>query len=585
MTTSLRRRARLTAAGVSAAATAIMLSLGAALPANAAGYERFSGEGSSWAGNAWADFAANAQRQGVTVDYSPNGSSQGRADFAAQNNATFAQSEIPFTGDSADPSDTSVPNFRYGLLPIVAGGTAFMYNLPVDGSPYQNLNLTQAAIAGIFSGTITYWDDATIKKTNPGVNLPHHLIDVVVRSDGSGATAQFKLWMLRQFPQQYAALANATGGNPKAASSYFPTGSLKNFIAQNGSTGVTTYTQNTPYTIDYDEYSYALAAGFPVAGVQNAAGYFTKPTQNAVAVALIAAKINSDPKSTNYLSQDLSKVYTYGDPRAYPMSMYSYMIVPNEVTNVTSKSKGASLAWVTTQALCEWQRDMGPLGYSPLPMNLVLAALDQVLKIPGVDASTKASISATQKGTTNGGANPCNNPTFQPGDDPAHNLLVDSAAFPTGCDAACQAPWKTASTPSSGPKTSTGGGTTATGGSTSGSGSSGSGSSGSSSGSGSGTSTGAATGGTATDGGSGTTGGGTTGQTCDADTGVCSDGSGTGSTVDAANTAQVVPTTIGGDGGWTSTQTLGLIVVILMFALLIATPAIVVGRGPGRRKG
>ncbi|MCL2516393.1 MAG: substrate-binding domain-containing protein [Microbacteriaceae bacterium] len=578
-------RPRRIAVGLAATLAAAALVLSGAAPASAASYVRISGEGSSWAGNAWADFTANAQRQGVTVDYNPVGSSTGRDDFARQTNASFADSEIPFTGDASDPSDSVTPNFTYGMLPVVAGGTAFMYNLPIGGQQYSGLKLNMATIAGIFSGKITQWNDPAIAKTNPGVALPAHVIDVVVRSDGSGATAQFKLWMLRQFPADYTYLAQHTGGSTSHASSYFPTGSLTNFIAQNGSTGVTTYTQNTPYTLDYDEYSYALQAGLPVAKVENAAGFFTTPTQYAVAVALIAAKIDTNPKDPNYLSQDLSAVYSYGDPRSYPMSMYSYEVVPDQTNLVTSTSKGASLAWVSTQAICRWQADMGPLGYSPLPMNLVLAGMQQILKIPGIDAATTASIHAAQTGVLSAGTNPCDNPTFQPGDDPSHNLLVDTAAFPAGCNAACQAPWKQAgkgvgSGPSFGtttvksavsqnPGSATGSSTTGTA---------------------TGTKTGVATTSTGTAGGTGPgagvgadSGTGAGGQSCNADTGVC-----TGSSGGAANTAanlQMVPTTISSPGGWGTTQWLGLAVGLLMFLALIAGPPIVVfarRRGAGR---
>ena len=48
---------------------------------------------------------------------------------------------------------------------------------------------------------------------------------------------------------------------------------------------------------------------------------------------------------------------------------------------------------------------------------------------------------ANAGGVLHGGANPCNNPTFQPGDGLSHNLLIDTAPFPAGCDEACQAPW------------------------------------------------------------------------------------------------------------------------------------------------
>jgi phosphate transport system substrate-binding protein len=394
------------------------------------------------AGNALQDWVAAIKNRGVTVDFTPDGSSSGRSNFA-RGLSDYAVSEIPFTGDTSDPQDTARPNFGYGLLPVVSGGTSFMYNLPVNGGRYTNLRLSQAALAGIFSGQITEWNAPAIAATNKGVNLPAQRITVVVRSDGSGATAEFTLWMKHQFPAQYAALCAKAGCNPASATSYFPTQGMSNFTAQSGSNGVTTYTANTPYTINYDEYSYALGVSFPVAQIQNSAGYYTVPNASAVAVALTQAKINHDKSSLNYLSQDLSNVYGYRDPRAYPISAYSYMIEPTVTHGNFSTAKGATLAYFQTFDLCEGQRTMGALGYSPLPMNLVLDAMDQVKRVPGIDASTKATIANTEAGVKAGDSNPCNNPTFRPGDNPAHNLLTDTAPFPAGCNAACEGPWLT----------------------------------------------------------------------------------------------------------------------------------------------
>ncbi|MFL6059913.1 MAG: substrate-binding domain-containing protein, partial [Marmoricola sp.] len=389
------------------------------------------GNGSSWAGNALTDWTAAVKAQGVTVNFTSDGSSSGRKNFAI-GLSDFAVSEIPYTGDTSDPQDSQRPNFKYGLVPAVAGGTSFMYNLPVGGKRFTQLKLSQAALAGIFSGQITQWNAPAIAQTNPGVALPAQRITVVVRSDGSGATAQFTLWMLRQFPAAYAYLCSKTGCNKNHATSYYPYQGLSNFTAQSGSNGVTTYTSNTPYTINYDEYSYALGVGFPVAQIQNAAGYYTVPTDKAVAVALTQAKINQDKSSLNYLSQDLSKVYAYKDPRTYPISAYSYLIVPKQAHGSFNASKGDTLSYFSTFDLCEGQRTMGALGYSPLPMNLVLAAMDQVTQIPGISASTKAQITKTKSGVKAGNSNPCNNPTFQPGDSPAHNILTDTAPFPAG---------------------------------------------------------------------------------------------------------------------------------------------------------
>ncbi|MHA7291870.1 substrate-binding domain-containing protein [Arthrobacter sp. MDT3-24] len=423
----------------------ILLSLGMVLaglaPAQAANYLRIGGSGSSWAGNALQDWIARVGAQGVTVDYENKGSSTGRKEFADQMKQ-FAVSEIPYTGDTADPRDNSMPGFAYGMLPVVAGGTAFMYNLKAGSSRMTSLKLSQPAIAKVFTGQVTRWNDPIITADNPGVALPDATINVVVRSDGSGATAQFTLWLLRQYPADYAKLCAVTGCDPQHATSFYPTQGLKNFVAQNGSQGVTTYSANNQFTINYDEYSYAQGIGFPVAQVKNAAGFYTLPTEHAVAVALTQASINQDKGSANYLSQDLSKVYGYKDPRTYPMSAYSYMIVPTQATNALNPAQGATLGFFANYALCEGQRPMGQLGYSPLPMNLVLAGMEQIRKIPGVDQDTIRKMDQTRDSVSGGSAPACNNPTFKPGDSPSANQLVRSAPFDKACDAACQVPWR-----------------------------------------------------------------------------------------------------------------------------------------------
>ncbi|MFC4245221.1 substrate-binding domain-containing protein [Gryllotalpicola reticulitermitis] len=561
-----------------AASLGFALAAGAAIPANAAAqYVTIAGEGSSWAGLAWNQWEVDAAQDGVTFNYTPNGSSTGRDDFAKQVSAAFADSEIPFTGDADDPQDAGTPDFSYAMLPVVAGGTSFAYNLPIGGSSFTKLQLNMATIAGIFSGEITKWNAPPIAATNKGVALPNQQITVVVRSDGSGATAQFKLWMLRQYPSDYKHLAVETGGDPTHASSYYQVGSLGKcaaggpcFIAQSGSDGVTTFTSHNPYSIDYDEYAYALRANMPVARVENGAGYFTLPTADAVAVALTQAKINTDKNSVNYLSQDLSDVYGYKDPRSYPMSMYTYEMIPTQTTTPLGKPQGATLAWISTNAVCSWRADMGALGYSPLPMNLVLASMQQIQRTPGIDAATSKTISTTQSGVTSGASNPCNSPTFKPGDSITSNELVKTAPFPVTCDATCQAPWRgkdsDASVPqAAGSQTGTGSG---------GGAAAGNNASPSTTGAGAGTSGGGTGGGTApktnpVTAGTSTTAGAQT--SCDPNTGVCS----TGSTNDTANAADVkaVPTVIAEASG--PSAPLALLLIAALVALLLIGPPIV----------
>jgi hypothetical protein len=187
-----------------------------------------------------------------------------------------------------------------------------------------------------------------------------------------------------------------------------------NAKAENGSTNVANYI-TSPYgngAIGYDEYAYALNSHYPVVAVANPAGYWTLPSASNVAVALTKAKINEDSHSVNFLQQDLDHVYTFTDPRSYPLSSYSYLIVPRQAKGAPApppvfsspSGKGRSLSTFIDYFLCAGQAHIAELGYSPLPLNLVKGGLLQTSFIPG-------SIAGPNLRTLAG----CANPTFTNG--------------------------------------------------------------------------------------------------------------------------------------------------------------------------
>ncbi|HUD18146.1 MAG TPA: substrate-binding domain-containing protein, partial [Acidimicrobiales bacterium] len=157
-------------------------------PAGAVSYVPISGEGSSWSANALNQWIADVQQYGMKVNYTANGSTQGREDYI--NGLTdFAASDIPF---QTDPTDGSAPEHpqagSYAYMPITAGGTVFMYNLTINGQQVTNLRLSGENIAKIFTGVITNWDDPALAADNPGLKLPDESIVPVVRSDGAGSS-------------------------------------------------------------------------------------------------------------------------------------------------------------------------------------------------------------------------------------------------------------------------------------------------------------------------------------------------------------------------------------------------------------
>jgi phosphate transport system substrate-binding protein len=168
-----------------------------------------------------------------------------------------------------------------------------------------------------------------------------------------------------------------------------------------------------------------LSKNYPVAKVLNRAGYFTLPTQYNDAVALTRAIINTNKSSPNYLLQDLHNVYTYGDSRTYPLSSYSYGIIPTAANDakMTTAKRQTLVDWLS-YSLCTGQKEMGPIGYSPLPLNLVKAAFGQVAKLHEADGNVNlVKVDPTK----------CHNPTFDPSN-LKRNYLAEVAPKPAACD-------------------------------------------------------------------------------------------------------------------------------------------------------
>lgn len=383
----------------------------AALPAQAATYYPITGSGSTWSQNALDQWRSNVARNyAMTVNYNGVGSTSGRRDFI-DGTVDFAISEIPFQAKPDDGSPAEKPAHGYAYMPVVAGGTSFMYNLKISGKRVTNLRLSGETITKIFTGKITNWKDPAIQADNPGLAMPSRNIVPVVRSDGSGTSAQFTLWMSKQYRSLWT----------KGMTSQFPM--FGNAKAQKGSDGVSGYVSQdyAEGAITYVEYSYAKKAKFPVAKVLNRAGYYVEPTAYSVAVALLQAKINTNKGSDNYLTQILDGVYNAADKRAYPLSSYSYIIVPTQTQGIFTTAKGNTLGAFMRYVLCEGQQQADTLGYSPLPMNLVIAGSDQIKRIPGA-------------GNVGINTNKCNNPTFKAGDSASKNQLAVIAPYPASCD-------------------------------------------------------------------------------------------------------------------------------------------------------
>ncbi|MGH9084407.1 MAG: phosphate ABC transporter substrate-binding protein PstS [Acidimicrobiales bacterium] len=531
------RRAR-TVAG---ALGACLLALVTTLPSVHAqeSYQRISGEGSSWAAGAIDAMRVNVKQFGITVDYNPSGSSAGRKNFL-NGTVDFAASDIPF---QFRPEDGSAPENpapgSYAYIPVTAGGTSFMYNLKINGQRVTNLRLSGENVAKIFTGVITTWNDPAIQADNPGLAMPARKIVPVVRSDGSGSSAQFTRWLIHRHKGIWDSYCQRSGRAPACGfTSYYPT--IPGMIAQSGDLGVSGYVSQSfaEGAIGYVNYSYAIGTRFPVAKVLNAAGYYTEPTPENVAVSLLKARINTDAGSDEYLTQILDDVYTDGDPRSYQLSSYSYLILPTTIQGQFNEAKGRTLGAFSYYAMCQAQQQSASLGYSPMPINLVQASFDQIRKIPGVEVQ---SIDITK----------CKNPTFS---SDGTNLLARNAPQPQACDKRGPTQCETGS---GGVKSvSTPVAASAAGGQAAGA-------------EGGLADPDALTGGTD----AATSADLAAALVCDPDTGVCTDGSGSDDTGGAGAVGAATPTLLAARSGWSSSQTLAATIVLLTLAVVLGPAA------------
>src|SRR5580700_5633556 len=100
---------------------------------------------------------------------------------------------IDFGASDAPLSDQDMAQMAPVIqIPESAGPVCVTYNLDGLQKPLQ---LSSDALAAIFLGKITSWQDPLLKQDNPGVSLPNAKITVVHRAESSGTTAAFTTYL------------------------------------------------------------------------------------------------------------------------------------------------------------------------------------------------------------------------------------------------------------------------------------------------------------------------------------------------------------------------------------------------------
>jgi phosphate transport system substrate-binding protein len=285
----------------------------------------------------------------VEINYQSIGSGGGIRQVLA-GTVDFGASDGPMTDEQLGQSKVKILH-----IPTVLGADVPAYNVPGVGG---EIKFTQEALANIFLGKITNWNDPAIAKANPGVNLPNQPIIVVHRSDGSGTTYIFTDY-LSKISKEW----ETTVG--KGTSVKWPIG-----LGGKGNEGVAGQIRQLQGSIGYIELIYAVQNNISYGSVRNPAGTFVKASLDGVTEA--AASVKTMPADFRV------SITNAPGKTAYPISSFTWLLIPVQAKDPKNgKILADFLNWMVTDG----QKTTSQLSYAPLPEGVaekVKAAIKQV---------------------------------------------------------------------------------------------------------------------------------------------------------------------------------------------------------------
>src|SRR4029077_12476122 len=280
----------------------------------------------------------------IQINYQSVGSGAGIKQ-ATDGTVDFGASDGPMSDEQLKAySDKHGSNLLH--FPTVLGAVVPTYNIP---SVSAALNFTPEALAGIFLGKITKWNDPAIAGANKGVNLPANDIVVVHRSDGSGTTYIWSDYLSKVSDEW----KNKVG---KGSSINWPVG-----LGGKGSEGVTGLIKQTPNSIGYVELIYAAQNNIAYGAVKNAAGKFVKADLAGVSAAAAS--------SAKDMPEDFRVSITNAPgAAAYPISSFTWLLIPAKFSDASKRDAIKDfLKW----SLADGQNFAEALSYAKLPKEVV----------------------------------------------------------------------------------------------------------------------------------------------------------------------------------------------------------------------
>lgn len=281
---------------------------------------------------------------GTQINYQSVGSGAGIKQVT-DGTVDFGASDGPMNDEQIKAYEDK-HGFGIQHFPTVLGAVVPTYNIPGVSA---TLNFTPEALAGIFLGKVTKWNDPAIAGANKGVNLPANDIVVVHRAEGSGTTYVWTDYLSKISDEWKTKVGKNTSVN-------WPTG-----LGGKGNEGVTGQIKQTPNAIGYVELIYAVQNNIPYGNVKNPAGVFVKADLAGVSAA--AAGV------ANTMPEDYRVSITNAPGKtAYPISSFTWLLIPKKISDAPKRDaiKGF-LKWM----LADGQNYAEKLSYAKLPREVV----------------------------------------------------------------------------------------------------------------------------------------------------------------------------------------------------------------------
>ena len=285
----------------------------------------------------------------VEINYQSIGSGGGIRQVLA-GTVDFGASDGPMSDEQLAQAKTKILH-----IPTVLGAVVPAYNIPgVTGE----VKFTPQALADIFLGKVTSWNDKEITSANPGVNFPNQEIIVLHRSDGSGTTYIFTDYLSKVSSEWQ-------NGPSKGTSVKWPKG-----LGGKGNEGVAGMVRQMQGSIGYIELIYAVQNKIPYGVVQNSSRNFVKASLDSVtAAAASAPKMPADFRVsiTNAPGKD-----------AYPISSFTWLLIPSQSKDA---AKGKIIADFLNWMVDGGQKMTADLTYAPLPDSVVAKVKDAIKQV------------------------------------------------------------------------------------------------------------------------------------------------------------------------------------------------------------